>query len=269
MTDAKIILNGQEFPIHYRMLQVIAEDFPAQRQYMELAKAFIGLNIPSITAAIIENVEMDREVMDAIWENGDIDIRRNLLQNDAFRQNLTDAQAREIIDANDEVMLEMIAATCEEFYPDEDGNGMRLSGQMADKLMECIIKSPTASVRGALINNSRTPTRFLPSLREFVEIGGSYCSSGVIAAIKKEDVPFLATCSQGILKRIANSVEDIEDRGARRAVVEFIAAHPDPAVRLELAENSCAPNYAHHLLLADQDEDVVWTAQKALDEDQD
>lgn len=269
MTDVKIVINGKEFPIYYHILFKIAEDFPDDAHYTDLAKALIDLDIPSITEELVSTLDLDTDTLDDLWQKGDVDLRTHLLKNEVFLKNLTDMQANDIISSNNEVMLKTIAEWCEYLYPDDDDSACRLSGKMADALMANIINSSSPAVRRALMHNSSTPTKFLPSFRECIENGIQKFNNEIISSINIDDVPLLNDLSRKTLKQIANAVEDIESIKAKKAVINFLASHHDPSIRLELAENNAAPTYAFKLLLNDNDADIVQTAKKALTENDD
>lgn len=149
MFDAKLIVNGQEFPIHYKMLNEIAGNLPNSGHYAPLAQALLALGIPSITRELIGNVALSVEDLDSIWEKGDIDMKRRLVDEEAFRKNLTDAQAEQIISCNDSEMLKYLARYAEDLYPMRDEKqAMRLSGKMADALLECMLNHADGGCAG-------------------------------------------------------------------------------------------------------------------------
>lgn len=268
MLDAKLVLNGQEFPLYYKVVNSIAENLPNVENYKSLAKALLALDIPSITESLINSGHLEAEEMDAVWEKGNLDLRRKLADTRAFLKNLTDAQAREIMDLNDSEMLRDVAADAEMLYPDEDDvtRARRLSGQMADALMEFMTNHPDSQVRGALWDNTSTPAKFKPSFAEIIKtrnLGWGIDLSG----IKMEDFEAVRDTSIANLKAIANNVEDIKDKGLRAKVCELLCQHPDPAVRLELAENYSAPKSALRKLIHDPDKDVARTAAERLDDE--
>ena len=264
MFEAKLIINGREFPIHYKLLKVIADDLPSGEQYAGVAKALLDLDIPSITQALTGNETLTTEDRDGLWEKGNLDIRRSLVDEGAFRKNLSDAQAEQIIALNDSEILKSLANWAEELYPDEDEEqALRLSGKMADALLEFMASHDDESVRRALAENSQTPAKFRPKFGEMLKKGLDFGDSA-IAAMTMEEVDLLQNASLENLKTVANSVENIEDKKVRARVMDFLCSHPDPAVRLSLAENFAAPQSAMERLTKDEDADIARAAEEQI-----
>lgn len=264
MVDAKLIVNGNEFPIHYKMLSVIADNLPDSRHYAPLAHALLALDVPSITLGLIRNDALSLDDLDAIWEKGDLDLRRRLVDENIFRSNLTDAQAEQIIAINDSEILKSLARYAERLYPDKGKKqAMRLSGKMADALLEFMANHSDGDVRRELAENYDVPAKFRPSFAEMVKMG-IVIWHGLVDDMTQDDLDLLSISPLEILKTVANSVEDIKDSEVREKVIDFLCSHPDPAIRLELAENSAAPHSALRRLTEDSDLDVVQAAWDSL-----
>lgn len=269
MTDVKLVINGQNFPLYYRMLQIIADNLPEEESYAPLAEALLSLGYPSITRKIINKDLLGSEDMDAIWDKGDIDLRRELTDTSSFLKNLTDAQAQEIINLNDPEILGNIAMEAELLYPDDEDENQarRLSGKMADALMEFISRHPESEVKGKFWENSSAPAKFKPPLAEMIKNRDLSWRLDV-SAMTMEDIEALNNTSQGNLIAIANNVEDIKDKKVRAKVAELLCQYPDPEVRLELAENYSAPKNVLRKLSHDCDQDVARAASKRLEDDE-
>ena len=267
MREVKLNVNGQDFPIHYQMLSMIAENMPDGKSYAPLVQALLGLDIPSITVSLIDNDTLTTTDLDRIWEKGDLDARRKLMDTATFRKNLTDAQAEEILRLNDSEMLETLARYVEELYPHEnDKQAMRLSGKMADKLLESMANHPDFSVRKQLERNAQAPAKFKPTLAEMAKHGSLYWGSD-ISGLTMQDLEALKEIPLDSLKNIARNIEDIEDKGARAAVADWLCSSKDPAVRLELAENRRAPQAILRRLAEDADLDVANAARENLEDE--
>lgn len=267
MFDAKLIVNGQEFPIHYKMLNEIASNVPSSSHYAPLAQALLALGIPSITRELIGNDVLSVEDLDTIWEMGNIDLQRRLADVKTFRKNLTDAQAEQIISINDSAILKELARYAEDLYPMKgEKQAMRLSGKMADALLECMLNHADEGVRRRLGENAQAPAKFRPPLAEIARKGSLMWGTDV-SGLTIEDLEVLKNTSLENLKTVASSVEDIEDRKARAEVIDFLCSCEDPEIRLELAENSFAPKSALRRLADDPDLDVAQAALDNLQED--
>lgn len=268
MHNVQLIINGQAFPVHYRLLLAIAEHFPEDDHYGELARALAALNVPSVTENLIDSPQLTPQDRDALWAAGDADIRRDLVSTSAFLRHLTDAQAQDIIAADDPDMLESVARRSNRLYPDRAGRqGTRLSGALADALLERVAGSRYPVVRQTLAEHRNTPLKFRPSLRECMESGFSVRHGG-FSDLQTEDIDLLGAAARETLLSLANEVESIEDDAARQRAIDLLCAHPDPSVRLELAENRQAPRSALRRLLGDAEPDVVMAARQSLGEDE-
>lgn len=266
MYDVKLTINGEEFPVHYKLLCQLARFLPDDAKYLPILRALVALEIPSITYELADKEVLTIEERDKLWEKGDRQIKRLLADESKFRKNLTDAQAEEIIELNDSEILSSIAGYCEQLYPSsDDEQAMRLSGKMADQLLEFLLKHPNDNVRDRLAGNSDTPAKFRIPVSEMIENGmDAFRSTGEM--LTEADLEALPKANAEMLKSIANSVEHIKDREVRQKVIDFLCASPDPAVRMELAENSWAPKSALEKLVNDPDADVALAARRTLDD---
>lgn len=262
--ENKLIINGQEFPVNYKLLSEIAENLPSEEAYYPLAKALLDLDMMSISENLIHKSILKKEDLDSLWDKGDLAIRRDLVRNTDFIKNFTDAQVQEIIELDDPDILEKVASWAEVLYPDDDGDqAQRLSGQMADKLLDFMAHHPDKSVRKELFENRSAPAKFRPAFKEIVKSTSSHYFP--LKGFTNEDLAILPEFSFETLKNIANNVEDIEDKKIRGKVAEFLANHDDPGVRLELAENRYAPKKALMQLMNDADADIANAAKEILD----
>ncbi|MBD5538533.1 MAG: hypothetical protein HDQ94_00820 [Desulfovibrio sp.] len=254
--------GGKEFPLSHKLLMALAQNCTDGPLGAELGRALLSLGIPSLTEELVDKDFLTAAERDAIWENGDLDVRRRLLREEAFLSRLTDAQAREIVAQDDVEMLETVGEWSERLYPGREG-GLRISGAVADMLIDHIRTHENASVRAALAENSWTPPRFYPPLEEYVR-NGYRLRSYPFAALKVEEVDLLRGLSREVLKELAFRVGDIGETEARQAAVTMLAAHPDPDVRQALAENEGAPRLAHELLARDTDPEIAALAAQRL-----
>lgn len=265
--NVQLVVNGQKFPLHYRHLRAIAANLPHGVRIKELAKAIAGLGVPSVTKSLMSSwVLWDHEVLDELWADGDPNIRRNLVANFDFVRQLTDSQALDIIDADDPAMLELIAGYAFLRYPPFRKKGefqeARLSSIMADALLEHISSSRYPKVRQMLAKNFFAPRKSRPAFRECVQSG--FDAIEAFSTIQPEDIELLKTESFEALQYIATHVEDIEDEAAQLGVIKLLRSHPDPAVRLALAQNAQAPTLAFRFLARDAETDVRLAARKPL-----
>lgn len=264
MAIIRLTEGGREIPLTFSMLKALAENCPEGPHGEDLARELLALGIQSITGELIDKDFLSAGQRDAIWENGDLDIRRRLLRVSDFLSRLTDAQARDIVEQDDVEMLKAVAEWSERLYPGSD-SGLRISGAAADSLMEHIRTHANPAVRAALAENLWTPPRFYPPLADYIR-NGYDMRHYPFASLGVEDVAALAERSREVLKELARRVEDIADADARKAALSMLAAHPDPDVRLALAENADARRLAHALLVKDPDPGIAAMAAADLPE---
>lgn len=268
--NVQLIVNDRMFPVHYELLTVIAECVPEGTHYRRLVKALAALNVPSITSRLLEAAgeSLDQEDLDSLWASSGLDIRRSLVKMPRFVERLTDAQAQDIINTDDLKMLKSLANWPHLLYPAEGkSRATRLSGAMADTLLEHLAHSRYPEVCQTLADEEDTPFKFRPVFRECVEDGISV--EKVFPTILPEDIELLETVPIEALQTIAYNVERIGNREARKAVIGLLCKHPDPSVRFELARNTQAPKWALELLLRDIEPDVSQTARESLGLDED
>lgn len=251
MATIRLTEGGKEYPISHSMLKNLAAECSDGPHDRELGRALLGLGMPSVTEELIRKDFLTVEDRDAIWASGDLDLRRRLLRDPDFLTRLTDAQAGDIVEQDDVEMLKAVGEWTERLYPGGDG-GLRISGAAADRLMERIRNHENASVRAALAENPYASPRFYPPLAEYLR-NGYDMRCYPFAGLSMEDVDLFRGQSRDVLEALAREVENIEDKEARKAAVALLAAHPDPEVRLALAENRGAPRLAQELLAADAD----------------
>ena len=263
MATIRLTDGGKEFTIPYSLLKSLAEHYPDGPQAAELGNALLELGIPSITEELVDKKFLTVEQRDAIWENGDVDVRRRLFRVSEFLSYLTDDQAREIVELDDAKMLANVAELSEDLYPG-DGGGMRLSGAAADMLINHIRTHENMGVRAALAENSMTPPQFYPPFLEYIR-NGYRLVWDLFEKVSVEDIRALNGQSREILVALAKSIEDVSSAEARKAAITMLAAHPDPEVRLALAENEFAPRLAFELLTQDTEPEIASIARGKLE----
>jgi len=262
MATITLTEGGKAYPINYNLLVTLAENLPEDRVYNELAAAMIDLGIPSITENLVSRESVTCKQRDALWESGNIDIRRALVKTDEFLAELTDQQAHDLMADNDVVSLKRVAAYCELLYPDGNNDQAdRLSGETADELIKFMRNHEDSEVRQELAENLSTPTKFLPPLRDSIKHGSKQFN---MKGMTDEDIPLLEGAPREVLENFGGYIEEIQDKGLRREVGKLLAVHIDPAVRIALAENENAPLGVLRLLLKDSEPDVVAAAKETL-----
>lgn len=266
-----IILHFEEqdkkIEVNYALLKAIAENMPQNEQYSSLVDAIFELGIPSLSTSLANNRLLSLNQRDKLWDMEDISARRVLVSDREFLEQLTDKQAQEIITADDVEILKYIANYAELLYPKEGSlQASRLSGAMADSLLEHIAKHSDSSVRQALAENSETPSKFRPTIADMLKMGINGWYHYELSNLSRDDVRTLKSADREILEYCANNIEDVKNSSIRKELSEFIVSYPDAGLRLSLAENTRAPIFILKKLLHDADDDIIASAKKNLTE---
>lgn len=267
MLDARLILNGQEFPVPCRLLGAIARNLAESENYAPLAQALLALGIPSITHDLVLGYAASQSItaLDAIWKKAALELRRTIADQDLFLRDLTDAQAWEIIDMNDPPILKSLAGHAEMLCRDRyDFHAWRLSPEMADSLLEFIATHPDDSVRRALAENPLAPAKFRPAFSDLAR-QGLEPSQRDLWRLRPDDLEALKAASVKLLKFLASNIEQIEDLGTQEKVIDFLSSYPDPAIRFELADNITSTKAPLRRLAEDPDADVARAAREQLE----
>lgn len=278
MAGISLNIQGKEIPLPFSLLLKIAESCPDDAAGEELGNALFELGIPSISEGLVGKDFLSLEQQDALWESGDVDLRRALLGTEKFVSRLSDAQAREIIALDDVQMLENLGGWIEalDFEEDDDdeddddeGEAARLSAELAHMLVKHIRNHENVRVRAALAENWGAPANFMPPFSEYVRYvrEGYDINPKSLKTITVEDVQAISQGSRDLLTELATYVEDIGDARARKAAVAMLSGHPDPEVRLALVRNLEAPRQAFKLLAKDDEPEISALARERLQDE--
>ncbi len=268
MTNVEIIVNGMSFSVDYKLLAAITNSFPAEHQYAALGRQLIDLGINSITENLVYNMEYNQELFDRIWETGDLQLRRVLLEDSDFFENLTDSQAQEALDSNDVEIFCTLARNCEKLIYPANSN-RRLSADTGLPIVEALAHNDHIEVRHNFLHNPDLPEKFRPDFARLVTENITEPDDDAISTMQESDLNLLPRVNNAILLSLAENIEFIENKKVRKGVALYLATHPDPAIRIALAANPNAPRAAFEILLADSEPDVVAEAKDSLEIDED
>lgn len=255
--------NGPEFPIGHDLLLGLAGALRRGDGYPDLVTALLELHIPSLTKKLLDVLSLETEQMDRLWESADLGVRRALLEEMDFISNLTDKQAEDIIEADDIAMLRHLAHWIE--LLEGDLSGQRMSPAKRDALWLHLRQHPDMRIREALAANSDLPDAIaIPvdeRLRLDLDLNGS-----ALQNLRLDEIPALLQAPVSDLIDLAMKAENIRNQEVRHAVLEALAAFPDPAVRMELAEYTTEDAAILTKLAVDDDPGVRAAAEENLEE---
>lgn len=269
-----ITLNFEEqhltIPVSYKLLRLLANevdgDYP---QYGNMFQALFALNIPSIDEALARNLPHDDagdtvsvETIDELWARGSLKVRRSLAGHSGFLERLSDRQASDIMAMDDSKICKSVAVWAECLCREPL---RRLGRGMAEKLLRHLVGNASPSVREALAKNDELPQEYRLPLGECLRLG--CLPVDCIEKLGRADLKLVRKADPDVLQRLASSIEDVADRSVRMTLARFLAGHPDPAVRLALAENRWAPAEVLSLLFDDADPDVAILARQNAEEE--
>lgn len=251
MADVKILIDGNAYPLSSEMLVSMARELPEGKEHAGLARALLALKSYELTSALIASAGLDQETLDNLWEQHEwLEIRKGLLENVDFLENLSDDQAEEILALENEELLDTLAENWDwdGVYSrhTNDDSKTRLSLEMADMLAQHLLQSPRRreeivdrlmwrKMRGSRRRHS------WPALSDVLKRRGGFqhCDPRFFLLLDTEDADFLAEMSpEEGWERFARFAEFIEDSEAQKQVFGLLASHPDPAVRAELVKSS-------------------------------
>ena len=226
--------DGPELPIGHDLLLGLAGALDYRNSHPELVNALLELGIPSLNKELV-GIELETEQMDRLWDSGDLELRRALLDKADFILVLTDSQAQDILAADDIPMLQKLAGVCkllEISFP-----AQRLSPAMRDRLWLHLRRHADRGVQEELADNDRLPDAITIPTVERLRLGLPM-DSAAFRDLRQDDLPVLFQAPLSTLMRLTGEAENIRDPDVCRTVLERLAAHPDPAVRLALAEDT-------------------------------
>ena len=266
MATIRFTEGGREYPIPHSMLTSMAMLCPEGPAGEELGRAMFALGIPSLTESLMYSGFFTTEDRDAIWATGDIDLRRALVEEEKFLSQLTDAQARDIMEQDDVDMLKAVGKAAGLLDDVVDGDG-RISREAADSLLEHIRHHKNVSVRAAMAQNPNTPPYLYPPLGEYIRNRYDIPVDYPLTDMSVEDVAEFKGKSRTLLEWLGCQVDQIEDEEAQDAAIRLVAAHPDPGVRLALVECEDTPRLALELLAGDPDPEIATRVAEKLEQD--
>lgn len=264
MKNVILEIDGKKLELHYKQLEWLTRSLGDEEYFAPLVKAILGLKIPSLTKLLVDNDNLSTEELDAIWQTAAPDLRLAMLDKRNFIDQLSDAQAREIMDANDPELLKKIAENAERLYPNEDGErAARISGQMADEILQMIAAHPDEEVKKALAKNCLAPAKFRPQLD--MQRLSAHMDSDYVKYISAEDAHLFKNDNVDSLIAVAQNIEDIADKKTKAEMEEYLVNHPDPTVRLALARNWKTSRTLLASLAQDPDADIAAAARDNLE----
>ena len=266
MDEVKIIIGEDEFKVNFEFLISFTKSLPEEEKYSKLAARITALNIPSLTAALLEKDGLlTTESLDALWDMNDLNIQRSLVSNSQFMAYITNDQARRIMELDDGYIWNALAQNAE-YLLDEIPfleTRIRLSEEMAMRLYESLRKLSVGLVQDTLDFNYQIPKKYWRPLSEYIKAGCRPQSMNVECA-DMDTVAALPDAAYRYLYVFAQSLQDIKDERAKKGVALFLLSQPDPYLRLELAENSSVPAWILERLISDEEPEVREAARKSL-----
>lgn len=255
--------NGPEFPIGHDLLLRLVRGLRRRGSYPELVTALLELHIPSLTIELLDGFALETEQMDRLWESADLGVRRALLEEMDFISNLTDKQAEDIIEADDIAMLRHLAHWIE--LLEGDLSGQRMSPAKRDALWLHLRQHPDMRIREALAANSDLPDAIAIPVDERLRLDLDL-NGNALQDLRLDEIPALLQAPVSDLIDLAMKAENIPNQEVRHAVLEALAAFPDPAVRMELAEYTTEDAAILTKLAVDDDPGVRAAAEENLEE---
>lgn len=127
---------AEAFPLNLELLLTICDFCDLEEWGEALVTPLFDTGHPLIRASIISSGHLSREQRDEVWDAGYAEPCRELLRQPEFYDNLSDAQAEDIMALDDRLMLQEVARMLHLLYPGpEHPENRRLSPKMRDRLL--------------------------------------------------------------------------------------------------------------------------------------
>lgn len=264
MLTVQFSTNGQKYPLPHSTLLEMAGDIASHAATQpELFRELSALNIPSVTEALADHVDVDDiplEMADRMWQEGNNGTRKSLLRDRSFLQRITRRQLDDVLKANDEGQLAIVARNFE--FDAEDG--LRLNGKEVEELYKRLRAMPEREIRKALASNDNLPDSAEGlTLKERIALDAVRTDDYAVMSL--EDVELFCKADSDALGSLAYNVDEIEDRSVRKAVTRMFMEHEDPTYRQEMADNHCMPRDVLKLLARCDDPIAVAYAEMTLE----
>lgn len=224
----QLTASGKHLPLTYKQLTALAASLGPCQQ--ELAAALLDLKIPSLTETIIAGGSLSCEQMDSLWRSGGLEVRRALLGQGRFIQQLNAEQAQDILEADDIPMLWQLALGMRE----EARSLLPSADSIFDRLWRHLREHPDMRVREALARNPHVPPDYAFSVSERFRQDLPFCTTA-FSRLQQSDLGMLFKSAHTLLLQLSREIGGIENPSVRKNVIRYLARHPDPLVRHALA----------------------------------
>ena len=240
MTTLQLSTNGPKFNLPHSTLVEIAGDIAHHAAtQQELFRALLDLNVPSITEALADHVDVDEitiEDADRMWQQGMCEARHSILRDDTFLQRITWQQWEDMLRMDD---TRLFATVAENFdFGGQEQN--RLNKDQTKRLHDFLKANPDRGVQKALLENDSLEDEW-----ENVPLSQRIALDAVriddYANLSLEDVELFRHADNETLQSLSYNVDEIEDRRVRKAITQMFMEHADPKFRQEMALASNMP----------------------------
>ena len=268
--------QGKELVFEYRLLFAFADCFPVHEKHLPLALALAKMSLPSIAQAIFQRFEINRELQlllfERLWpgetcadKHRRLDLRRQLLWQEHFVQNLSCSQAEWILAQADPAMLAALAWRADFFCGKGATKLARLDRESAERIREAIEKSELHVVKSILSPGRKSASGSF-SLLKLMNLD-EYRGHLDLSLMTPEDAAVLQYLPIQAMVGLAHSLYSVSDKKLQfRLYWQLLRGH-DPLPRVILGVNRRTPGWVRDRLGRDPDSDVRLAALSPPDED--
>lgn len=158
-------IGAEAYPLNLELLLTICDYCDLEEGGEALVTPLFDTGHPLIRASIIYSGHLSREQQDEAWVAGHADVCRELLRQPEFYDNLSDAQAEDIMALDDQLMLQEVARMIHLLYlPPGHPENRRLSPKMRDRLLAFVAGHDDPEVT-RFFEPHDIPARVLESLK--------------------------------------------------------------------------------------------------------
>ena len=267
MTTIQLTTNGPAFNLPHSALVEVAGDIASHAaNHQDLFRALLDLNIPSVTKALADHVDVDDitlEDADRIWQQGMSDTRQSLLRDSTFLQRLSKGQWDDLLRMDDSRLFATVAEYFD--FDEQEDEGCRLNVDEVKHIHAFLKARPDREVRKALMENDSLEAEW-----EDVPLAERIAYDAVrvddYATMDVEDVELFRNADNDALQSLSYNVDEIEDRKVRKAVAQLFMELPDPQFRQEIALESHTPKDVLKLLARGDDPIAAGYAMMTLED---
>ncbi len=115
MFEVKLTVNGKSVRLGYDAVEDIMYSIPDKKRFNNIIREFAMSPIPQVRMEVASRSAINREIVDILLEDTQIDVLRNLVSNHRARRMIPESTLLRLIRTHDFEILETIAENIDQF----------------------------------------------------------------------------------------------------------------------------------------------------------